>query len=117
MPQTPALPVQVTHIGGPTMLLEIGGLRLLTDPTFDPAGSYYASKPAPRVKTADPAIPVAQLGPVDAILLSHDQHFDNLDHAGRAYLSQASQILTTPAGARNLGIELMVWRPGKQPNS
>lgn len=61
MPQTAAIPVQVTHIGGPTVLLEIGGLRFLTDPTFDPAGSQYASKPAPRVKTADPALSVAQL--------------------------------------------------------
>ena len=26
------------YIGGPTALLEFGGLRLLTDPTFDPAG-------------------------------------------------------------------------------
>lgn len=97
------LPVQVTHSGGPTVLLEIGGLRLLTDPTFDPAGSHYASRPAPRVKTVDPAISIAQLGQVDAILLSHDQHFDNLDRAGRAYLPQAGQILTTPASAQNLG--------------
>jgi L-ascorbate metabolism protein UlaG (beta-lactamase superfamily) len=33
--------LQVTYIGGPTALLELGGLRLLTDPTFDPAGSEY----------------------------------------------------------------------------
>jgi L-ascorbate metabolism protein UlaG (beta-lactamase superfamily) len=103
MPQPAARPVQVTHSGGPTVLLEIGRLRLLTDPTFDPAGSHYASKPAPRVKTADPTISVAQLGQIDAILLSHEQHFDNLDHAGRAYLPQAGQILTTPTGAQNLG--------------
>ena len=31
--------LQLTYIGGPTALLELGGLRLLTDPTFDPAGS------------------------------------------------------------------------------
>lgn len=33
--------MNVSHIGGPTVLLEIGGLRLLTDPTFDPAGTEY----------------------------------------------------------------------------
>ena len=33
--------VRVTHIGGPTVLLEIGGWRLLTDPTFDAAGGDY----------------------------------------------------------------------------
>ena len=25
-------------VGGPTALLELGGLRILTDPTFDPPG-------------------------------------------------------------------------------
>ena len=33
--------LELTYIGGPTALLELGGLRLLTDPTFDPAGSEY----------------------------------------------------------------------------
>ncbi len=32
--------LKITLIGGPTALLEIGGLRVLTDPTFDPPGSY-----------------------------------------------------------------------------
>ena len=35
--------VRVTHIGGPTALIELGGLRLLTDPAFDPAGTEYAA--------------------------------------------------------------------------
>jgi L-ascorbate metabolism protein UlaG (beta-lactamase superfamily) len=30
--------VRLTHIGGPTVLIEAGGWRLLTDPTFDPPG-------------------------------------------------------------------------------
>jgi L-ascorbate metabolism protein UlaG (beta-lactamase superfamily) len=34
--------VAVTHIGGPTALIEVGGWRLLTDPTFDPPGQRYA---------------------------------------------------------------------------
>jgi hypothetical protein len=28
--------VRLTHIGGPTLLIEVGGWRLLTDPTVDP---------------------------------------------------------------------------------
>jgi L-ascorbate metabolism protein UlaG (beta-lactamase superfamily) len=40
---------------------------------------------------------------VDAVLLSHDHHGDNLDPAGRAYLAQAQQTLTTPEGAQRLG--------------
>jgi L-ascorbate metabolism protein UlaG (beta-lactamase superfamily) len=30
----------ITYIGGPTALIEIGGMRLLTDPTFDPPGQH-----------------------------------------------------------------------------
>jgi L-ascorbate metabolism protein UlaG (beta-lactamase superfamily) len=30
--------VRVTHVGGPTTLIELAGRRLLTDPTFDPPG-------------------------------------------------------------------------------
>src|SRR6185503_10417320 len=94
--------LMITVIGGPTALLEIGGFRLLTDPTFDAPGEY----PLPYttlVKTTGPALGPAAIGAVDAVLLSHDQHFDNLDHAGRAYLATASRVLTTPAGARRLG--------------
>jgi L-ascorbate metabolism protein UlaG (beta-lactamase superfamily) len=32
--------VSLRYLGGPTALLELGGLRLLTDPTFDPPGDY-----------------------------------------------------------------------------
>jgi hypothetical protein len=37
------------------------------------------------------------------VLLSDDQHADNLDHAGRAYLATAAQVLTTQIGAARLG--------------
>jgi L-ascorbate metabolism protein UlaG (beta-lactamase superfamily) len=94
--------VTVTLIGGPTALIEIGGFRLLTDPTFDEPGDY----PLPHVtlhKTSRPALSADQIGAVDAVLLSHDQHADNLDTAGRAYLAQAPRVLTTVAGAQRLG--------------
>ncbi|MBZ3905640.1 MBL fold metallo-hydrolase [Streptomyces griseiscabiei] len=96
--------VRVTHIGGPTTLIEIGGLRLLTDPTFDPPGRRYAfGWGTSSRKTAGPAFPAAELPPVDAVLLTHDHHGDNLDDAGRALLPGAGTVLTTPAGARRLG--------------
>jgi len=94
--------VRLTYIGGPTVLIEIGQLRFLTDPSFELAGYHYMAGPQVVSKTASPAIPASTLGPVDAILLSHDQHNDNLDPAGRAYLAQAKQILITPAGAQRL---------------
>ena len=37
---TTRLPVSIRLIGGPTALIEIGGFRLLTDPTFDQPGDY-----------------------------------------------------------------------------
>jgi L-ascorbate metabolism protein UlaG (beta-lactamase superfamily) len=95
--------VRITYIGGPTALLELGGLRLLTDPTFDPAGTVYPTGASTLCKTVGPARPPEALTPVDAVLLSHDHHFDNLDHSGRAMLRDAPRVLTTVAGAARLG--------------
>jgi L-ascorbate metabolism protein UlaG (beta-lactamase superfamily) len=102
MNQTP-IPVRLTHIGGPTALLEIGALRLLTDPAFEAAGFRYVRGAIGSLKQTSPALSLDELGPIDAILLSHDQHCDNLDPAGRAYLPQAGRVLTTLAGAQRLG--------------
>lgn len=103
MQEKPIHSLRLTYIGGPTVLIEIGSLRLLTDPTFEAAGYEYAAGPQMIRKTASPAILASALGPIDAILLSHDQHGDNLDPAGRALLSQATRTLSTPAGAERLG--------------
>jgi L-ascorbate metabolism protein UlaG (beta-lactamase superfamily) len=96
--------VRLTHIGGPTVLIEMGGWRLLTDPTFDPPGRRYAFGwgTASR-KLVGPAVPAAELGPIDAVLLSHDHHGDNLDPAGRALLRSANSVITTVSGAKRLG--------------
>jgi L-ascorbate metabolism protein UlaG (beta-lactamase superfamily) len=96
--------VRLTHIGGPTVLIEVGGWRLLTDPTFDPpGGSYSFGWGSGSRKTAGPSIPAAELGAIDAVLLSHDQHEDNLDPAGRALLPAAGVVVTTVPGAKRLG--------------
>lgn len=94
--------LSITLIGGPTALIEIDGFRLLTDPTFDAPGGYEL----PHVtleKLSGPALSAEAIGSVDAVLLSHDQHADNLDHAGRDYLSKAGRVLTTVVGAKRLG--------------
>jgi L-ascorbate metabolism protein UlaG (beta-lactamase superfamily) len=96
--------VAVTHIGGPTVLIEVGGWRLLTDPTFDPAGGDYRfGWGTGSTKLAGPALSPEQLGTIDAVLLSHDHHDDNLDAAGRELLPSAGSIVTTRAGAGRLG--------------
>jgi L-ascorbate metabolism protein UlaG (beta-lactamase superfamily) len=93
---------KITLIGGPTALIEVGGFRLLTDPTFDAPGEYKLPHVTLK-KTSHPALTAEQIGRVDAVLLSHDQHADNFDHAGRAYAMQAPRLLTTVVGAKRLG--------------
>ncbi len=96
--------VRLTHIGGPTTLIEVHGWRLLTDPTFDPPGrSYGFGWGTGSRKLAGPALPADEVGRIDAVLLSHDHHGDNLDPAGRALLPSAGVLVTTASGARRLG--------------
>jgi L-ascorbate metabolism protein UlaG (beta-lactamase superfamily) len=92
----------VRLIGGPTAVIELGGVRLLTDPTFDPPGDYPIGDRA-LTKTRGPAVPVEEVGPVDAVLLSHDQHPDNLDRSGRELLAGVPLVLTTTEAAGRLG--------------
>jgi L-ascorbate metabolism protein UlaG (beta-lactamase superfamily) len=104
--------VRLTHIGGPTVLIEVGGWRLLTDPTFDPPGRrYFFGWGTMSRKLAGPAIAATDLPPIDAVLLSHDHHGDNLDPAGRALLPSAGVIVTTASGAKRLG----GWARGLEP--
>lgn len=104
--------LQMTYIGGPTLLLEVGGLRILTDPTLDPAGGEYKGTGYSLFKTQGPAIGAEDLGPIDLVLLSHDHHFDNLDTAGRELLARVPVVLTTEAGAERLGGTAQGLEPG-----
>lgn len=100
--------LKLTLVGGPTALIEYGGLRWLTDPTFSPPGEYDQ-----LTKTSGPALAPAAVEPVDVVLLSHDHHADNLDPAGRELLPRARRVLTTAAGAQRLGgnaTGLAPWR-------
>lgn len=95
--------LRVTYVGGATALIEIGGWRLLTDPTFDPPGKrYFFGWGTASRKLQGPALAFADLAPVHAVLLSHDHHGDNLDPSGRRLLPQMGTVLTTHAGARRL---------------
>ncbi|TCC00161.1 MBL fold metallo-hydrolase [Micromonospora zingiberis] len=96
--------VQITHVGGPTTLIEVEGWRILTDPTFDAPGRTYGfGWGTTSRKLAGPALPAAALGTIDAVLLTHDHHADNLDDAGRGLLPTVGRVVTTMAGARRLG--------------
>src|SRR6185312_3884661 len=70
--------------------------------TFDSPGNYEL----PHVtleKLTGPAVSADAVGDIDAVLLSHDQHADNLDRSGREFLSKAARVLTTEIGAKRLG--------------
>src|SRR4051794_21100563 len=93
--------VTATWVGGPTLRFTYAGLTFLTDPTFDDAPADYPGVVSLH-KLVGPAVAVEHLGPVDAVLLSHDQHADNLDVAGRALLPSVPIVLSTPDAASRI---------------
>lgn len=107
--------MRITRIGGPTLLVELDGWRILIDPTFDPPGRRYTfALGTSSVKTLGPAVAADDLGPIDLVLVSHDHHADNLDPAGRALLPKARHVVTTASGARRLGLpQAHGLRPGQ----
>ncbi|WP_082096387.1 MBL fold metallo-hydrolase [Demequina gelatinilytica] len=98
--------VEIALVGGPTAVLGYAGLTVLTDPTFDPPGEY-----GNLTKLAGPAFGPAEIGHVHLVLLSHDEHADNLDHAGRAALAAAGHVISTPGAASRIPgiVGLKAW--------
>lgn len=93
--------MRITRIGGPTALIDWGGWRILTDPTFDPPGRTYGfALGTSSRKMIGPSSRQDELGPIDVVLLSHHHHADNLDDLGRAGLAAVPTVLTTVAGAK-----------------
>ena len=94
--------IAITYIGGPTAILEYGGLTVVTDPTFDPPGTYSEPGSSVLVKTAGPAIARTDLPPVDLVLLSHHGHRDNLDYEGLELIASGVPTLSTMQAATDL---------------
>jgi L-ascorbate metabolism protein UlaG (beta-lactamase superfamily) len=90
--------VAFSVLGGPTTVVDIGGRRIVIDPTFDEPGPHdYLTK------TAGPAVAADALGPIDVVLVSHDQHPDNFDTQGRELARSVPLVLTNPGAAARLG--------------
>lgn len=85
--------MRITYIGHATLLLEVGGARILTDPNFDPALGRFL----PRVSA--PGIALDALPALDAILLTH-AHADHLSFASLDALPRDIPLLAPPAIAQ-----------------
>lgn len=97
--------VTITQIDTACMLIDINGYRIVTDPAFDAAGNTYQSGSGRILKkTGSPALHPDELGHVDLVLVSHDQHKDNLDNSGREFLHTVPQIISTKEARERLGL-------------
>ncbi|TDB79313.1 MBL fold metallo-hydrolase [Micromonospora sp. KC721] len=93
---------EVTFVGTATTLLRIGGFTLLTDPNFLHRGQRaYLGKGLWSKRSTEPALTVAQLPTLDAVVLSH-LHGDHFDRVARRELDRELPIVTTPAAGRTL---------------
>ena len=95
--------LQVTWLGHSSVLIELDGLRLLTDPVLSARASPVPFAGPKRF--APPALTVAQLPPIDAVILSHD-HYDHLDRDTiRALAGRVGHFYTT----LGVGQRLIAW--------
>ena len=84
--------MRITYIGHATLLLEIGGKVILTDPNFDPALGRFLER------VSAPGIALAELPKLDMILLTH-AHADHLSFKSLAAI-EAVPLYAPPAVAR-----------------
>jgi len=108
-PDRPTSQLAIQLVGGPTAVLEYAGLRWLTDPTLSPPGQY-----AGLTKLTGPALDIPAGDPIDVVLLSHHQHSDNLDPAGRAFMPSAKRVLSTTRAADQLAGNVVGIEPWTQ---
>lgn len=93
--RAPGTDLRITWLGHSTLLIESGGIRVLTDPVFgDRIGPV--SFAGPRRYHAAP-VAIAELPPLDAILVSHD-HFDHLCRPSMIELAKLGVPIVTSLG-------------------
>ncbi|MGW4769447.1 MBL fold metallo-hydrolase [Nocardia sp. NPDC004278] len=101
---TEAADLAVTWYGHASALIEVDGYRILADPVWSARVSPSALVGPARLHPVP--TPLAELPPVDAVLISHD-HYDHLDKATirQLVLGQAAPFLV-PIG---IGAHLRHW--------
>jgi len=99
----PPTGLRVTWLGHSTLLVEIDGLRLLTDPVWGPRASPLSWLGPAR--WYPPPLELAALPAIDAVIISHD-HYDHLDQPTIAAIADWDTIFITPLG---VGAHLEYW--------
>lgn len=100
----PASGLRVTWLGHSTVLIELDGVRVLTDPVFGERTSPFTHLGPAR--WYPPPIALADLPPIDVVLLSHD-HYDHLDHPTiEAMAAWDDTVFVAPLG---VGAHLEYW--------
>ena len=92
----------LSFVGTATTLLRCGGMTVLTDPNFLHRGQRaYLGKGLTSRRRTEPACAVADLPPLDAVVLSH-LHGDHWDRVVRQALDRSTPIVTTPHASKRL---------------
>lgn len=99
----PATGLRVTWLGHSSMLIELDGHRVLTDPVWGERTSPL-SWAGPRRWYAPP-IPLEELPPLDAVVISHD-HYDHLDYPTLVAMKDWDTTFVVPLG---VGAHMASW--------
>jgi L-ascorbate metabolism protein UlaG (beta-lactamase superfamily) len=95
--------LRVTWLGHSTVLLEVDGVRVLTDPVWGERASPVGFAGPKRFHPSP--VPLASLPPLDAVVVSHD-HYDHLDHPTILALAKTNVPFFTSLG---VGAHLEAW--------
>jgi len=95
--------LRATWLGHSTVLVEIDGLRVLTDPVWGERASPYSFAGPKRFQPVP--VPVSALPPLDAVIISHD-HYDHLDYPTILALAERDVPFYTSLG---VGAHLESW--------
>ncbi|UHA71904.1 MBL fold metallo-hydrolase [Paenibacillus sp. 481] len=85
--------LSVSWIGHSTFLIQVGGLNVVTDPV-------WATRMGLEKRLTSPGIPLAEMPPIDIILISHS-HYDHLHFRSIRKLVNPNTLLIVPEGLRD----------------